>query len=97
MPRASAGNPGTAAKIDASGSSSVGDIYMWFHGTGGGTTNQKTPTEGWLRVANLAPGTTETDISQLLNKITHTKSEAVRKKGKKKLQKDRKKRQRPKQ
>ena len=64
-----------ATKVDASGSSSVGDIYMWFLGTGGGASN-KVATEkagpALLRVGGLAAGTTGEDLHGLFGKYYNT-------------------------
>ena len=74
MPRLSAGNPGTASKVDASGSSSMGDVHMWFRSgtaTAAETGGNKFK-EGSLKLANLATETTEVDVKALLQRYYST-------------------------
>ena len=77
MPRPSAGNPLTASKVDASGSSSVGDIYMWFLGTGSSSAAAgKAKVEpAWLRVAGLADDVTAADVRALFSRYYNTVKE----------------------
>ena len=76
MPKLSAGNSGMASKVDASGSSSTMDIHLWFRGTATDAERGiKVRTPGFLKVAGLAPETTDAALRGLLQRYYSTVSE----------------------
>ena len=80
MPRPSAGNAGISSKIDASGSSSVGDIYMWFLGGASGKAAadaQKKKEPAILRVAGLSAETPASEVKAYFAKYYNNVKEAT--------------------
>lgn len=64
-----------ASKVDASGSSQMGDVHMLFRISGSSaaaSTTKRRQSAGTLRLSNLAPETTEADISGLLGRYYST-------------------------
>jgi hypothetical protein len=75
MPKLSAGNHGHASKIDASGSSSMADVHMWFRGTGSSDAdagNRPKQSAGWLKITGLAPEATTADVRALFERYYST-------------------------
>ena len=70
MPRPSAGNSGMSSKVDASGSSSMTDVFMWFRP--GATVDKRQQGTGILRVLGLGKETSEEDIRGLLGRYYST-------------------------
>ena len=76
MPPRSAGNPNMGSRIDASASSSMGDVFQMFStgnaSWGARITNEAERKEGALRVGGLGPEVTEAAIQAFFGKFYRT-------------------------